>query len=281
MKFAIKTNPQNTTWAAVRETWVAADEVEVFEAAWSFDHFYPIFSDPTGPCLEGWTTLAALAEATDRIRLGLMVTGMPYRHPAVLANMASAVDIVSKGRLELGLGAGWNEEEANAYGISLGADLTERFDMFDEGVEAIVGLLTQETTSFRGDHVQLNDARNSPKPIQQPHPPITIGGAGEKRTLRTVARFAQHWNFPFGPVEDFRRKRDVLDYHCSAIGRDPSEITSSTMILVEPEPDLDAVLDQVDVWDGTGIDTLIFNVAPPHGPAKVEALAAAIAGHTS
>src|SRR6266403_3514662 len=134
VRFAFKTSPQNTTWSDMLAVWQAADEVEIFESGWTFDHFYPIFSDPTGPCLEGWVTLTALAQATTRLRLGTLVTGILYRHPAVLANMAAALDIVSGGRLELGLGAGWNEEECAAYGIELGS-LTERFDRFDEACD--------------------------------------------------------------------------------------------------------------------------------------------------
>src|SRR6201996_5324453 len=116
MRFAFKTSPQNTTWAQMLAVWQAADDIDVYESGWTFDHFYPIFSDSTGPCLEGWTTLTALAQATKRLRLGTLVTGIHYRHPAVLANMAAALDIVTGGRLELGIGAGWNEEGAGAAG---------------------------------------------------------------------------------------------------------------------------------------------------------------------
>lgn len=266
MRFAIKTNPQHTTWDDLRALWRAADEVAAIETAWSFDHFYPIFSDSTGPCLEGWTTLAALAETTERIRVGLMVTGMPYRHPAVLANMASAVDIVSGGRLELGLGAGWNEEEASAYGISLGQSLTERFDMFDEGVEAILGLLTQETTTLHGAHVRLTEARNSPKPVQTPHPPITIGGAGEKRTLRTVARFAQHWNFPMGSLEEWDHKRSVLAQHCESIGRDPAEIATSTLTFFGADTEPGPVAEKAHQWQEAGLDIFVVSLRPPYSP---------------
>lgn len=112
MRFAFKTSPQNTTWQDMLAVWQTADDIEVFESGWTFDHFYPIVGDSSGPCLEGWTTLTALAQATSRLRLGTLVTGVHYRHPAVLANMAAALDIISNGRLELGIGAGWNEEES-------------------------------------------------------------------------------------------------------------------------------------------------------------------------
>ena len=204
--------------------WQTADDIDVYESGWTFDHFYPIFSDSTGPCLEGWTTLTALAQATKRLRVGVLVTGIHYRHPAVLANMASALDIVSNGRLELGIGAGWNEEESGAYGIELGT-IKERFDRFEEACEVLTGLLSQETTSFDGKYYQLKDARNEPKGPQQPHPPICIGGSGEKRTLPITARYADHWNFVGGPPEEFAHKRDVLAAHCADIGRDPKEIS--------------------------------------------------------
>ena len=209
MRFAFKTSPQNTTWADMLAVWRAADDIDVFESGWTFDHFYPIFSDPAGPCLEGWTTLTALAQATTRLRLGTLVTGIHYRHPAVLANMAAALDIISGGRLELGIGAGWNEEESGAYGIELGS-IKERFDRFEEACQVLIGLLSQDTTDFDGTFYQLKAARNEPKGPQRPHPPICIGGNGEKRTLRITAKYAHHWNFVGGPPEEFARKRDVL-----------------------------------------------------------------------
>ena len=112
MRFAFKTSPQNTTWDEMLAVWRAGDDIELFESAWNFDHFYPIFSDSAGPCMEAWVTLTALAQATKRLRVGTLVTGIHYRHPAVLANMIASLDIVSGGRLEVGIGAGWNEEES-------------------------------------------------------------------------------------------------------------------------------------------------------------------------
>jgi alkanesulfonate monooxygenase SsuD/methylene tetrahydromethanopterin reductase-like flavin-dependent oxidoreductase (luciferase family) len=158
------------------------------------------------------------------------VTGIHYRHPAVLANMIATLDIISSGRLEVGIGAGWNEEESGAYGIQLG-DPRERSDRFEEACEVLVGLLSQPTFSFPGRHYQLTDARNEPKGPQRPHPPICIGGGGEKRTLRTAARFARHWNTTGGGSEEFARKRDVLHAHCADIGRDPGEIIDSIGLL--------------------------------------------------
>src|SRR5579872_646439 len=176
MRFAIKTAPQHTTWPDMLDVWRGADEIDVFESAWNFDHFYPILGmDPHGPCLEGWTMLAAMAQATRRLRVGVLVTGIVYRHPAVLANMAATVDIISGGRLELGIGAGWNEEECSAYGVELGS-LRERFDRFDEACEVLVSLLANTTTDFSGSYFTLKDAYCEPKPVQRPHPPICIGG---------------------------------------------------------------------------------------------------------
>src|SRR5579862_9240634 len=169
MRFAIKTAPQHTTWEAMLDVWRAADDIELFESGWTFDHFYPIFSDSDGPCLEGWTVTTALAQATTRLRVGVLVTGIHYRHVAVLANMAAALDVVSGGRLELGIGAGWNEEESGGYGIELGRP-GERSDRFEEACQVITGLLAQQTTDFAGKYFQLTGARCEPKPVQKPHP---------------------------------------------------------------------------------------------------------------
>lgn len=258
------------------EAWRRADDRPELDSAWVFDHFYPINSDSDGPCLEGWTALAALAGATGRIRVGSMVNGMPYRHPAITANMAATVDVISDGRLNLGLGAGWNELESSAYGISLGKDLTERFDRFDEGMEIIVGMLTDEHTTFEGRHFTVTNARNEPKGPQRPHPPITIGGGGEKRTLRTVARFAQHWNVP--PVDEltWRHKLAVLAGHCADIGRDPAEISTSMMVRFNP-PDQESLAQSLSEFQEWGLDAAIVNLPSPHDPVHVD-LVAEVAG---
>jgi alkanesulfonate monooxygenase SsuD/methylene tetrahydromethanopterin reductase-like flavin-dependent oxidoreductase (luciferase family) len=216
-----------------------------------------------------------LAQATHRLRLGTLVTGIHYRHPAVLANMAATLDIVSAGRLEIGLGAGWNEEESGAYGIPLGTP-KERSDRFEEACEIITGLLTQETFSFTGSFSQLASARCNPKPVQQPHPPICIGGSGERRTLRTAARFAQHWNFVGGTVEEFTRKREVLHQHCADIGRDPAQILLSSHVRFDGNPAATAAA--AAELAGAGAGLAIIQLRPPHSPGVLEPLAEALAG---
>ena len=276
MRFAFKTAPQNTTWADMLAVWKEADEIEIFESGWLFDHFYPIVGDSAGPCLEGWMALAALAQATRRLRLGTLVTGIHYRQPAVLANMAATIDVISDGRLELGIGAGWNEEESRAYGIALGTP-RERSDRFEEACQVLVGLLSRETTSFSGDYYRLTDARCEPKGPQRPHPPICIGGSGERRTLRTAARYAQHWNFVGGTVEEFARKRDVLFAHCQDIGRNPAEITLSSHIPLSADHDLGAVVDKVAALAGEQLGLAIVYLLPPLTPAVLTPLAEALA----
>jgi F420-dependent oxidoreductase-like protein len=220
--------------------------------------------------------MGALAQATSRVRIGCMVNGIVYRHPAVLANMAAALDIVSGGRLDLGLGAGWNERELNAYGIELGS-LTERFDRFEEACEVITSLLRDTSTDFAGRYYTLIDARCEPKGPQRPHPPIVIGGGGEKRTLRIAAKYAQHWNFPGGAPADFTRKRDVLHQHCAAIGRDPAEIMTSTHLLMWPDKTVADVVAQAEAYAGVGLDLGIVYLEAPLAPGTIADLARALA----
>ena len=276
MRFAFKTAPQNTTWADMLPVWEEADKIELFESGWVFDHFYPIVGDSAGPCMEGWTALTALAQATRRLRLGTLVTGVHYRHPAVLAKMATTIDIISGGRLELGIGAGWNEEESGAYGIDLGTP-RQRSDRFEEACQVLIGLLSQETTDFDGEYYQLTKARCEPKGPQRPHPPICIGGNGERRTLLTTARYAQHWNYLGGPAVEFARKRDVLHEHCRAIGRDPSEITLSSHVKLGEDHDFGAVAEQVRSLADEGLDLAIIYLMPPLTPAVLAPLADALA----
>ena len=274
MRFAIKTRPEHQTWAEMREIWLAADQIELFESAWNWDHFYPLTGDVAGPNLEGWTMLAAMAEATSRIRIGCQVSGMVYRHPTLLANMAATVDIISGGRLDLGVGAGWNQVECEAYGLEL-PPLRERFDRFDEGVEAIVLLLTQPTTTYSGKYMRLTDAYCEPKPVQQPHPPLVIGGRGKTRTLRTTARWAQQWNAITSDPADWLDLKETLLGHCAAIGRDPAEITCSVNVRLDGDSaaDLDGVAAGVAAYRDAGADLAVIGLPLRARPALLGPLA--------
>ncbi len=272
MQYALKTSPQLTTWDDLLAVWQEADRMDVFHSAWNFDHFYPInVPDTTGPCMEAWVTLSALAQATSRIRIGCMVSGVVYRHPAVLANMVASLDIVSNGRLELGIGAGWNEEECNAYGIELGT-LTERFDRFDEACEIIHSMLTNEVTNFSGKNFKLTEARNNPPPVQKPHPPICIGGNGEKRTFPNVARWAQHWNYAAFDFDGWVTKKAALDAVCRDMGRDPNEIMTSIHQSADKDG-LGELEENCARFKEAGLDLILFYLPPPHSPAILEDLA--------
>lgn len=253
------------------EVWQAADATPVFEHAWLFDHFAPIFSDVDGPCLEGWTLLAALAAQTRRIRIGQMVTGNTYRHPAVLAHMAATVDVISNGRLDLGLGAGWNEYEHASMGIPLYAP-GERIRRLGEACEIIKRLFTQHLTDFDGRYYQLKEARLEPKSVQKPFPPFVIGGGGEQLTLRVVAQYADVWNFAGGPVEAFQRKTAILHQHCAEVGRDPSTIQLSVQVPVNYE-DLPGTAQVVQGYVDAGATHLILNLRSPYPPDIVTRLA--------
>jgi F420-dependent oxidoreductase-like protein len=254
------------------DVWKRADELPVFESGWTFDHLYPLFGDSTDDCMEGWITLTALLQETERLRGGVLVTGMVYRHPGVLANMASTLDITSGGRLELGIGAGWNEEECDAFGIELGT-MTERFDRFEEGLAVLESLLTNDRTTFEGRYYTLTEAMNNPKPVQSPVP-VCIGGTGKKRTLPMAARYAHHWNFGGTDPARFAECRTVLRDACAVIGRDPSEITCSA--IARYEGDGDATLRSIDEMEAAGSDLSIISMPKNAPPSVIEDVAALI-----
>ena len=273
--FAVKTPPQHGTWAEFLAVWRAADDIDVFESAWTMDHFYPLTPPMTGTHLESWTMLAALAQATKRLRLGCMVNGMHYRHPAVTANAAVTVDHISGGRFLLGLGAGWFEPESNAYGIALGS-LTERFDRFDEGLEVISSLLTNEHTTFQGRYYTLTDARCEPKPVQA-RLPIVIGGKGPRRTLPAAARWADQWDMT-SPADTAHWKAlsGTLDGCCAAIGRDPSAIRRSIHLMWTADDDPEALAERAHEFGAAGVDLVIFSMRGPYEVRLLEPLAAAL-----
>ena len=271
MRYAISTSPQRCTWDWLLEVWKRADDIDIFESGWTFDHFYPLFGDSTEECLEGWITLTALLQETSRIRGGVLVTGMLYRHPAVLANMASTLDITSRGRLELGIGAGWNEEESEAYGFDLGT-MEERFDRFEEGLEVIKLLLTQERSDFDGDWYTLTDAMNNPKGPQNPLP-ICIGGAGLQRTIPAVAKYAHHWNYGSQTMslQDFQMRYKVFLRACDDVGRDPAEITISTILRYSG--DISETIQQAQEFHDAGVHLGIVSIPKTEDPSIVEKIA--------
>jgi F420-dependent oxidoreductase-like protein len=224
LRFGVQTAPQNTTWADLRAVWKLIDEAG-YDTAWLFDHFYPILADPAGPCFEGWTALAALAAETKNVEAGVLVTGNTYRHPAVLAKMGATVDHIIAGRLIMGIGAGWFELEHKAYGTPF-YTTGERIRRLDEAVAIIKSMWTVEKTTIQGRYYQVSEARCEPKPVRKPHPPFMIGGAGEKLTLRVVAKHADIWN-TFGSAAVFRSKIAVLQEHCNSVGRNVDKIEIS------------------------------------------------------
>ena len=275
-RYAIKTPTQHTSWDEMLKIWQEADSMEVFESAWNWDHLYPLRGDPHGSSLEAWTTLAALAQATTRIKVGCMVTGMHFRHPAITASMAATLDIISDGRSFLGLGAGWFESEAKANGIELGT-VKQRMDRFDEGLEVIVSLLTNEETTFSGEFYELTDARSEPKPVQSPHPPIVIGGTGRTRTLRSVARWAQMWDALRATPDEWAELREILEGHCAEVGRDSSEITCSVHQMYGPDDDPSEIADKAAQRLAEGVDVVVFTMGSPYDVSMVSALAEQLA----
>ena len=226
-RFSIQTGQQFASWPDLVRIWQRAERLG-YDAAYTYDHFMAVMMDPFDPCLEAWTTLAALAAHTSRLRLGVLVTGNTYRHPAVLAKMATTVDVVSGGRLDFGIGSGWFAPEHEAFGIPFGT-AAERCDRLDEALAAIRALWTSREVTLAGRFYRLERAIAEPKPVQRPHPPILVAASGERKMLRIVARHADAWN-SFGSPDVFRHKIAVLAAHCRAEGRDVDAIEKSVLV---------------------------------------------------
>jgi F420-dependent oxidoreductase-like protein len=239
-----------------------------FDGAWGFDHFQPMYGDGPGETFDGMTTLATLAGLTSRIRLGLLVAGVTYRHPSVFASQALTIDHASHGRLELSLGAAWFDKEHTELGIPFPA-LRERIDAFEEAVQIIRGLLTTDGFTFDGKHYQVRDATLLPRPVQEPHPPIWVGAHGEKRMMPIAARYADVWHC-FGPPEFLGPKSERLSGMAEAAGRDPSSIMRAGSLSLEDE--WDDVARTVDAWRDVGFGYLVCGW-PPGGDARVREFA--------
>jgi alkanesulfonate monooxygenase SsuD/methylene tetrahydromethanopterin reductase-like flavin-dependent oxidoreductase (luciferase family) len=275
VSFGIKTSQMGLSYDDILRVWREADTIPVFEHAWLWDHMVPLRGPVTGAALEAWTLLAALAAQTERLRLGVMVTSNRLRPPAVLAKMAATVDVISGGRLDFGIGVGGCQipgaddalmqivrREFDAYGVPV-VPAAEAIRALAEACTLIRRMWTEDDLfDFEGRCYQLHGAVCEPKPVQRPHPPILIGGVGEKKTLRVVAEHADLWNCPARTAEDFRHYSSVLDEHCAAIGRDPQQITRSMQILVrgdDPAASRGLLLQLIDA----GATHLILAPIPP------------------
>lgn len=264
-------------YAVLEEFWRSADEIG-FHAIWNYDHFYGLghgLSQADQPTLEAWTTLAAMATLTNRSRVGCMVTGVTYRHPAVLANMAVTVDHISGGRLDLGLGAAWHEAEHAGYGIPFPA-ASERIDRLDEALTIIKLLWTEPRATYEGRFWTLTDAMCEPKPVQRPRPRIVVGGSGERKTLRVVAKHADEWNGLAPTPEEFARLSKILDEHCEAVGRKPSEIRRSVQLFVMPEIEgnIEQHVASLAGFEQAGCEHAVFSFYSPPTRAHLETVAA-------
>jgi F420-dependent oxidoreductase-like protein len=239
-----------------------------FDGAWGFDHFVPMYGQGPGECFEGMTTLAALATVTTRIRLGMLVTGVTYRHPSVLAVEAITVDHASHGRLELALGAAWYEPEHSQLGIEF-PPIGERFDRLEDTLEIVIRLTTGDVVSYDGHHFGLTEARIGPIPVQRPHPPIWIGGSGPRRTLPLAARYADVWH-SYGSAEKLRELSARVDGLADAAGRDPAAIRrASSLSLSEPDA---VVRANIEAMAEAGVSYLVCGW-PSDGRGRVEAFA--------
>jgi F420-dependent oxidoreductase-like protein len=278
--------PDDAMFEHVAELAVAGED-SGFDSVWVMDHFWqlPPLGGPTQPMLEGYTLLGGLAARTRRVKVGTLVTGVTYRNPALLAKMVTTLDIVSAGRAILGIGAAWFQDEHDGLGFDFpGAG--ERLDRLEEALQICRAMFTEEAPSFEGKHYRIEKALNIPRPVQPNGPPIMVGGSGEKRTLRLVAQYADMCNI-FGSPATIRRRLDVLRGHCADVGRDPNEITTSSLgslfLSSSPEeaeqtsgflrdsagPDYEerftvghppAVLEQVEAAIDAGLDYMIFNM---------------------
>jgi F420-dependent oxidoreductase-like protein len=269
MRFGLDVAQQRMSFDEVVRRARLAEELG-FDGAWGFDHFQPMYGEGPGETFEGMTTLAALAAATSRIRLGLLVTGVTYRHPSVFAAQAATIDHASHGRLELSLGAAWFDKEHHELGIPF-PPTSQRFDLLEDALEIVTRLFTGDVVDYDGKQVSLKGARLQPAPVQQPRPPIWIGGSGPRRTLPLVAKYADVWH-SFGTPNSLRDASARIDELATKEGRDPSSILRAGSVSLD---DLDTARRHVDKWRDAGFGYLVCGW-PSGGDAQVEAFARAV-----
>lgn len=266
MRFGLDVAQQRMRWDELVHRVQLAEELG-FDGVWGFDHFQPMYGEGPGETFEGMTTLAALSGLTSRIRLGLLVTGVTYRHPSLLAAQALTLDHASHGRLELALGAAWFEAEHLALGIPF-PGTAERFDLLHDTLEIVRRLYSGEVVSYEGRCVSLEDARMQPLPVQQPHPPIWIGGTGPRRTLPLAARYADVWH-AWGTPNSLREPNMRLDQLAAEAGRQPSAIMRAGSLSLD---ELETSRKHAAKWREAGYGYLVCGW-PDAGAPQVEAFA--------
>lgn len=266
MRFGLDVAQQRMPWDELVSRVKFAEDLG-FDGAWGFDHFQPMYGDGPGETFEGMTTLAALAGATTSIRLGLLVTGVTYRHPSVFAAQAVTVDHASHGRLELSLGAAWYDKEHTELGIPF-PSTGERFDLLEDALEILNRLFTGEVVTYDGKVVSLEGAQVRPLPVQQPRPPIWIGGTGPKRTLPLVARYADVWH-AWGSPSSLQEANDRIDQLATEAGRDPAAIMRASSLSLD---DLDTAAKHAAKWRDAGCGYLVCGW-PEGGRDQIEAFA--------
>ncbi len=274
-RFSFKVPQVDITWPNLAAIWREADTSGLFDGGWVFDHLYPP-RGPKLPVLEGWSLLAALAAITSNVRLGVMVSSNTFRHPVLLAKAAATIDQVSDGRLEIGLGAGWHEEEHADFGIDLPA-APARWARLAEALEIVDGLLTRDAFTFVGEHFRIGGAVSSLHGVQRPRPPLVIGGIGPRRTLPLVARWADGWNYfnPQAGPDDLRQRRALLVDLCRQVGRNPEEIEVSVQLRYPGDPG--EVAATAAGYLAVGADHIVVTSFPPVTPDTVLAVGAALA----
>ncbi|MCA5893647.1 LLM class F420-dependent oxidoreductase [Isoptericola sp. NEAU-Y5] len=260
LRFGIKLG-QDAPVDTHRRVWATADDAG-FDHVWVMDHIASLGEDPTRPIFDAWAMQAAMAVTTTRVRIGCMVSGNTYRHPGMLAKLAATVDHLSGGRLEFGIGAGWNEREHTMYGLDLGT-VGERMDRLSEALQIVRSLWSEPTTTFEGAHYRLADAVAEPKPVQRPGPPIWVGGSGPRRTLRLVAEHADAWNDTNSSPERIAELSEVLARHCDDVGRDPAQIRRTVQLRLREHP-VEALPRLVDEYAAVGVTEFVV-VLPTEG----------------
>lgn len=269
MRFGLDVAQQRVSWDELVRRVQLAEELG-FEGVWGFDHFQPMYGDGPGETFEGMTTLAALAGVTTTIRLGLLVTGVTYRHPSVLAAQAITIDHASHGRLDLSLGAAWHAGEHRELGIPF-PGTGKRFDLLEDTLEIVTRLFTGETVSYKGRAVSLHGARMRPTPVQEPRPPIWIGGTGPKRTLPLVAKYADVWH-AFGTPNSLSETSARVDELAAEAGRDPADILRAASLSID---DNETAARHASKWRDAGFGYLVCGW-PGDGDGQVERFAAEV-----